>query len=294
MQAFWRSLAYISDKYSGQEIVWINFDETAVCCSPPSVQGCVVESQCWKIHPRGPHMTVRKDWRKISWTYCAVICNNPAIQAVLPHFLLCGEKRLPQRTVKAFQALPVTRLQLLRAKSSWVTAETMIIIVTALKEALKPWIPKVKPILLLDTACPHLPKRFMSSAKKQGFQLLYVPSCTTGLAQPLDVYAFSAFKMYLRRKYMEQRRTALEGQPELLAWLWQLSQAPQDFFASKKWTHAFEGVGTACNVTKLHSTLAAFMGHPTVFPCPAKPSAAEMALIWPKRRKMEHAASSLF
>lgn len=292
VKAFWRTVAYISKKYAHQQILWINFDETSVRCTPPGLPGCVVDGTCWK--PQAPHMRVRKDWRKVSWTYGALICNDATIQPHLPHFLFCSQKRLPQKMAKAFDALPPTKLRLLRGKSAWATVDSMIQIVASLRKALQPWIPKVKPILLLDTASPHLPKRFMSFARKQGFQLLFVPASATGLVQPLDVYSFSSFKLYLRRKYMEQRQTALEGQPELLAWLWQLGQAPREFFCSVKWADAFEGVGCGCQVTKLHSALKDFMGTPLLFPCPAKPSAADMALIWPKRRKMEHAAASLF
>ena len=44
---------------------------------------------------------------------------------------------------------------------------------------------------------------------------------------------------------MEQRKTTLHGQPEDLAWLWQIGQASREYFASKTWAHVFEGVG--CN-----------------------------------------------
>ncbi|CAJ1383957.1 unnamed protein product [Effrenium voratum] len=147
-------------------------------------------------------MKVRKERRRVACTYCAVICSHPEIQAALPTSVARG-----------YQALPPTRLRLLRGKSSWVTSNTMITILAAVREALQPWLPLVKPILLLDTAAPHLPKRVLSFSKKKGLQLLFVPAWGTSLTQPLDVYGFAAFNLYLRRKYMEQRQTALDGQP---------------------------------------------------------------------------------
>ena len=134
----------------------------------------------------------------------------------------------------------------------------------------------------------------MSCARKLGVQLLYIPSCSTSLIQPLDVYGFSAFKMFLRRKYLEQRVTALGGHPEPLAWLWQVSQSPREFFASKSWAHAFQGVGRARDVTLLQSDLREFMDNPMLFPPPVKPTLAEMALVWPQRRRMGYAAGMLF
>ena len=201
---------------------------------------------------------------------------------------------MPKLVARAFKALPPSRLQLLRGKSSWVTAETFVTILTELQKALQPWLPAVKPILLLDCACPHLPKKVLSFAQKKGLQLLFVPSCGTSLLQPLDIFAFAAFKIYLRRKYQEHRRTALDGHPDLLAWVWQLGQAGQDFFGKRKWAHAFAGVGCGGDVSQLHSSLKKFMGNPVSFPLPAKPTDAELALIWPKRRKMSYAAAYLF
>lgn len=247
-----------------------------------------------QAHPKGAHMKVQKARRRGAYTYCAVICNNPEVQALLPHFLVTAETRLPKKLHRAFKALPPTKLQLLRQKSSWVTAGSMVAIMTALKTALQPIVPAMKPILLLDCALPHLPKRVMSCARKLGIQLVFVPSCATSLAQPLDVFGFAGFKLYLRRKYVEQRTTALSGQPEDLAWLWQISQASRQYFASKTWAHAFEGVGCSRDVTVLHTALREFMGFPMHFPLPVKPTPAEMALVWPQRRRMGYAAKILF
>lgn len=292
--SFWRSASYLANKFSHQDIVWINVDETCVACSPACPTGCVVGAHCWKTHPANAHMRVKKDTSRKTFTYVAMIASRPCIQAALPHFLVCSESRMPKLVARAFKALPPSRLQLLRGKSSWVTAETFVTILTELQKALQPWLPAVKPILLLDCACPHLPKKVLSFAQKKGLQLLFVPSCGTSLLQPLDIFAFAAFKIYLRRKYQEHRRTALDGHPDLLAWVWQLGQAGQDFFGKRKWAHAFAGVGCGGDVSQLHSSLQNFMGNPVSFPLPAKPTDAELALIWPKRRKMSYAAAYLF
>lgn len=294
VKAFWRSIAYVTEKFGHQELVWINFDETSVPCCPPCPKGCVVND--WKSYPvpGGPQMPVPKSRRRIAYTYGALLCSHPGIQAVLPHFLVCSEKRLPQTVAKGFAALPPTRLRLLRRKSSWVTTDCMIRILADVREALQPWLPMVKPILVLDTASPHLPKRLMSFAKRKGFQLLFVPASSTGLLQPLDTSAFSAFKHWIKRKNQQLRRTAQGGEPQQLEFLWQLGQAPREFFASRQWAHAFESVGCGRDVTKLHSALRNFMQNPVSLPLPAKPTPAEMALIWPKRRKMSYADACLF
>ena len=55
----------------------------------------------------------------------------------------------------------------------------MISILADVRKGLAHWLPMVKPILVLDTASPHLPKKVMPFAKQQGLQLLFVPACST-------------------------------------------------------------------------------------------------------------------
>ena len=294
VRAFWKSIAFIADKYSHQTMLWINMDETSIPFSQESLPGCVVPEAFEHLHPKQPHMRLQKSRRRGAYTYVALICDNPAVQPLLPHFLISTRTMLPQKMCRAYHALPPTKLQLLRGESSWATASCMVTMLKELKKALGPVLAEMKPVLLLDCAMPHLPKMVMSCAKKLGVQLLYIPSCSTSLIQPLDVYAFAAFKLFLRRKYLEQRLTAVDGHPEPLAWLWQVSQSPREFFASKSWAHAFEGVGCGRDVTLLHSDLREFMGNPMHFPPPVKPSVVEMALVWPQRRRMGYAAGMLF
>lgn len=159
-------------------------------------------------------------------------------------------------------------------------------------KAVTPWKGEHQPVLFLDVAGAHLPKTVMVAAKKAGIHLLFIPSSTTSLVQPLDVFGFGAFKVWLKQKYQEQRQAETDGQPQLLAWLYHLSQAPQFFFAARKWKRAFEGVGIG-NVAQLHSRLAAFMNQPKCFPPPVKPAPEAFSLLWPKRRKMGYAYASL-
>ena len=294
VHAFWKSIAYVSHKFCHEQVVWINFDETSVPCCPQCPRGCVVNDWTSYPVPGGPQMRVPKRRRRMAYTHGALICSHPGIQAVLPHYLVCSDKRLPKRVARGFAALPQTQLRLLRGTSSWVTADSMIRILADVRKAIEPWFPMVKPIVLLDTACPHLPQKVMAFAKKKQLQLVYVPASATAPLQPLDVAAFSAFKQWLKRKNQELRRTAHGGEPQDLEFLWQLGQAPRDFFASRCWSHAFASVGCGRDVNKLHSALKDFMQKPEAFPLASKPTAAEMALIFPKKRKMSYASACLF
>ncbi|CAL1163990.1 unnamed protein product [Cladocopium goreaui] len=201
------------------DIVWINVDETCVACSPACPTGCVVGAHCWKTHPANAHMRVKKDTSRKTFTYVAMIASRPCIQAALPHFLVCSESRMPKLVARAFKALPPSRLQLLRGKSSWVTAETFVTILTELQKALQPWLPAVKPILLLDCACPHLPKKVLSFAQKKGLQLLFVPSCGTSTchqnSRALTCFMSLATVTLAQNKAAEVKATLAQNQAKI-------------------------------------------------------------------------------
>eukprot|EP00438_Fugacium_kawagutii_P019526 Skav235659 [mRNA] locus=scaffold358:836760:837632:+ [translate_table: standard] len=290
-------MAFLKHKYesSGKKLLFLNYDETNVMYTPDCPQGCIVAKRHWKSkHPGYPHRRVQPEKRRATLTYCAIICDLPAAQAAVPHFVLASSARMSKQCARAYCSLkPRTKLHLLRRKSAWVTAEALVFMLKTLRASLAPWIPEYKPILLLDAAGAHLPKNIFTTARKLGIQLVFCPASSTALVQPLDVFGFGPFKMWLKRKYQEERQSETDGQPQLLAWLYHLSQAPQHFFSARKWRRSFAAIG-AGEVHQLHSRLAEFMQFPASFPPSVKPTAAEFSVVWPKRRKMSYAYASLF
>ena len=87
-------LSYVVSKDHSKPVLWLNFDETAVARSPEALRGCVVSRKEWKGQVKGPHRKVRKDRQRGKYTYCATICDNSAVQAVLPQFLI-GKSTYP-------------------------------------------------------------------------------------------------------------------------------------------------------------------------------------------------------
>lgn len=201
MTVFWQTMRFLKHKYesSGSKILFLNFDETNVFYTPECPEGCIVAKRHWTgNHPAHPHRRAQPDKRRATFTYCAIIADQPAVQAALPHFLLSSAARMPKQCYRAYGSLPRTKLHVLRRKSSWVTADALVFMLTNLRECLAPWIPEYQPVLLLDVAGPHLPKQVMSTARKLGIQLLFCPSSTTSLVQPLDVFGFGPLKVWLK------------------------------------------------------------------------------------------------
>ena len=292
VRCFWKMLAY---RAHGKKVLWLNLGETSVQFSTAPPVGCIVHKRHWPPSVP-PHAKVRPAARRGCFTYCAVVCSNTAVQPHLPHFLVGTEATISKKLLKAYNALPKTKLQVLRRKTAWVTSAEMVLILRELARALKPHCgaEKCVPILCLDCAPCHLTREVMQAARRCKIELVYIPAASTRLLQPLDVYAFTAFKHCLRCSYQDLRRTAPDGTPEALPWLWALGEMPRHFFAARKWAKAFAGVGATGEAAQLHSTLAAFMQHPETLPVSAKPTAEEVQCLWPRKRSMPYAYACLF
>ncbi|RMX51872.1 hypothetical protein pdam_00025406 [Pocillopora damicornis] len=298
VKCFWKMLAFQRgpEACDGREILYLNVDETSVPYTARPAIGCVINRKQYKGSglPAVPHAKIQPAGRRGTFTYCAVIASNTGIQPALPHFLVSNGTRLSSKVVKAFKCLPKTQLQVLRRKSAWVTSDLMIAILQEVAKALEPFLHQFRPVLLLDGAPAHVSEAVMRAARKLNISLVYIPCGATSLCQPLDVYAFSSFKQYLRQKYHEHRQTATDGLPSTLAWLWQLGQAPRQFFCSKSWAKCFRGVGASGKASDLHSVLASFMEHPTCLPASSKPTSEDVRLIWPQNRRMKYAYACLY
>ena len=253
--------------------------------------GCVVAAA---QGPRYPQARVLKQHVRGSMTYISLICDCKEVQGKLPHYLIATKTKLTKKLLRAQQALPQTRLKVFSQKSAWCSADNLVEVFQGIAEALKAF-PSKKAIVLLDCAPAHLPQRVMQAARKRKLQLAYIPAQTTDFLQPLDLCAFSGFKQFLRVKYQEQRSHAEHGLIDPLAWIWQLMQCPRDYFAARSWRNSFLAVG--CNAPKVqnvHKELQRLMDFPLTFPGSEKPTAKELACVWPERRRMPYAHKALF
>ena len=145
------------------------------------------------------------------------------------------------------------------------------------------------PYFLIVCILGFLPKKVDVFCQKERFSASFCASFQHWPATAARHQCFQCIQALGKKK-----KTSSCGEPQQLEFLWQLGQAPREFLASRQWAHAFGSFGCGQDVTKLHSALRNFMQNPVSFPLPAKPTPAEMAPMWPKRRKMSYADACLF
>ena len=180
-------------------VVVVNMDETCLTNIKP-------RKRC--LLPGADHASAKRVRAAVSYggprtTLLAAICDNVALQKVLPQW------RLPRTgKAKAFQA-PTTAvyqeagepLYTSYTTGSWLTQATMVPWLTSLRRAIHSVQPDAHIVLCLDVCSVHTSERVMIHARDLGIRLVFIPASLTWLLQPLDTHIFVIFKRLLR-KYM--------------------------------------------------------------------------------------------
>lgn len=180
----------------------LNLDETAVrfyykprkglvCLSPQrrKAGGCKVTQ----------HASLAQQRKALS--HIAVICDDAAIQPLIPQFILGNERVLPAAVLEGLQASLPSNIKVLRLKSSWNNTTVMKAVLKVLGESLKPFMKDRQPILLMDACSVHFAARVLQMAATQKLWPCFVPAQLTWLLQPLDTDCFSSYKQLLRATY---------------------------------------------------------------------------------------------
>jgi hypothetical protein len=227
-------------------------------------------------------------------TYVAVICNMMLLQPFLPHFLIGNKARFTNAIMAEIAAIQPRNIHVWREASAWNNHLVMMRILDALAKALAPWKQVFNPVLILDVAPCHIHKDVMQKASRLGIRLVFIPAKLTPLLQPLDTHCFGAFKQWLRVNYQKLRNRSPQQVASIVDWAQLLMQAPSLFFSTRKWQPAFKSTGADGSTQPLTTKLRHYMGTEKRPVSEAVPTDADLACVWPKRRRMEYAHHFLF
>ena len=136
-----------------------------------------------------------------SLTHVVMICDDTAIQPLLPQMIIGGERLLRVQDLRALENEVPKNVLLVRAKSSWITVEALVILLQRLRKVLTDnKIVKI-PILLMDGCPVHIHPQVWRAARRLKIMLCFVPTALTWLLQPLDVKAIRMLKACARGLY---------------------------------------------------------------------------------------------
>ena len=124
-----------------------------------------------------------------------IVCDDPAIQAVLPQIIIGNEHTIPAALLAELRAACPAPVKLLRRRSAWVNKELFVEVVNLIAAALAPFVHGVQPFLLFDTCTSHLHLIAFNACIRANIWPHLVPPRMTWFLQPLDAKGFAGYKL---------------------------------------------------------------------------------------------------
>ncbi len=188
----------------------LNLDETSIVLNHDDQKGVVTPQR-----DNLPVLVPKKSAKRGSLTHVVLICDDTAVQPLLPQMIIGNEHILRVTDMQTLETETAANIYIVRAKSSWITAELFMLLLQTLGKTLRQNEVAKKPILLLDGSPVHLTPAAWQAAKGCGIVLCVVPATLTWFVQPLDVSVIRKLKAHLRAQY---RRLQIENAKLILTW----------------------------------------------------------------------------
>ena len=190
-----------------------------------------------------PHERASRAKRRACLTHVAFICDRPDIQPSLPQVLVGNFATFLVRDMAALQAACPPNVHLVRQKSAWNNKQLMMRIMTMLAVALRPHLPLLQPILLLDACRVHIPPEVIYRCMALRIWPVVVPARLTWLLQPCDTHAFLKFKVFLKKAYQSARVRAASRELSIAEFLACMYSAILQVLQGNVWGSAFDADG---------------------------------------------------
>jgi len=234
---------------SPESTTWVNIDETAI---PYHVGGragmraatCPKELQ----HLMVEKATLRQ--KRSHCTFLAAIARNHDEQKHLPQVLLPNIKGHKKKWQNAdvLKKKP-DNIEVIDDTGGWSTNVSMRQYVKILKRALDK-AGKKKVVLVMDCHPSHYAFRTLQFVRRQGWQVLLIPSKLTYLLQPLDAYVFSKFKHKLHEAHAKCKIETKGGSQSFDEWLETTISCIHTFFNNADMRQSFEKCGHTESIRK--------------------------------------------
>ena len=225
-----------------RSVLRINMDETSVKLWLGGQRGCVVQAgEAASLTPFEQGVTLRA--RRSAVSLACFVCDDPEVQRLLPQVIVANDRVIPATVAAEFQVSQTGNVFLLRRKSAWVNASTLLRIIALLAAAVAPLLSSRHIIFSMD-ACPvHLVPEVMRAVAKGGMHFLLLGAQTTKWLQPCDVAVFGSLKHRLRQLYGERQVRSRQAELTPLVFLDMLATAVEEVVCGRDWAAAFERCG---------------------------------------------------
>ena len=117
---------------SEQNALRLNLDETSIVLNHDDQKGVVTPQR-----DNLPVLVPKKSAKRGSLTHVVLICDDTAVQPLLPQFIIGNEHILRVTDLETLKPETAANIYIVRAKSSWITAELFMLLRQTLGKILR-------------------------------------------------------------------------------------------------------------------------------------------------------------
>ena len=264
----------------------LNLDETAVPLEFTHSRGNIITRLGGKKIKDMPKQLANRSAVRCFFTHVAIICDDPAVQPLLPQVLFFAGRHLSWKNWTELQEALPRNVFLRRQVSGWSNTDQHKIIIRILKLALEPLLPTMQPILSFDAAPIHLQPSVLELLGELDIWWLLVPKKMTWLLQPLDTHTFSKYKRHIRSRWLD-RILAQQGRRNVKDIVLIVIDTIQSVLEGNSWSRAFKANGIAEDTVNISKYIKDQLEWPVLPPVVAGPPTEEdLIAAWPISRRV--------
>ena len=264
----------------------LNLDETAVPLEFTHTRGIIIKRWGGKKIKNMPKQLANRSAVRCFFTHVAIICDDPAVQPLLPQVLFFASRHLSWKNWSEVQTGLPQNVFVRRQVSGWNNTEQHKVILRILKLSLEPMLATMQPILSFDAAPLHLNPEVLELLGELDIWWQLVPKKLTWLLQPLDTHAFSRYKQFMRARWLDNI-VAERGRRNVQDVIRIVCSTIQEVLEGRSWSIAFKANGLAENTVEVSKYIKYELEWPELPAVEAGPPTVEdMKATWPASRRV--------
>jgi hypothetical protein len=205
-------------------------------------------------------MSVSKSKTRSSFSYLCMVCDDEAIQRVLPQVLLVSNKMVPSKELQIIRSQLPANVHIQYADSSWTTTAQLQWVLKLLAKSLGDRLSDRQVILSLDCFRAHITQPIWRQCKAQNIFYFIIPAKTTWVLQPCDTHVFASVKRCFEKRCLEAMLAHPNGVLTTQNVFQSLAACIGEVVCSRSWLQAFRDTGLTGDQTLVSSRVLQKLG----------------------------------
>ena len=202
-----------------------------------------------------PVQNMSKHQERASFTHVVMVCDDAAMQPLLPQVLIFNKHMLPQQESDLIQPILPTNVYMLRQKTGWMNEDSMKQILKLLHASLLPSLGNRQVILSCDAYRAHMTTPVIRLSYKLGIYLWFIPAKMTWALQPCDTHVLAVYKRQLRIEFQMKQIQNKLGTVSIRETVECTCRAIKSVLDTRSWSKSFMDTGVGSSQKMLSKSL---------------------------------------